>query len=100
MTFAAIVVGQVGTGLACATSIRGVFSNRLLLAGLLIEVAIVLLLGRVPPLQDTLGFVPLGWREFGYLAVMLPVIPTLEVGRRALASRGPAFAQADSRRSR
>jgi calcium-translocating P-type ATPase len=87
MTFAAIVVGQMGTGLACATSIRSVFSNRLLLVGSLIEAAIVLLLGRVPPLQDTLGFVPLGWREFAYLAMILPVIPALEMGRRALVRR-------------
>jgi magnesium-transporting ATPase (P-type) len=87
MTFAAIVVGQIGAALVCARSLRGVVRNRILLAGILLEVIIVLLLGRVPPLMDTFGFVALGWQEFAFLAVILSLIPAGEAIRRMVVRR-------------
>jgi calcium-translocating P-type ATPase len=74
MTFAGIVACQVGTALAARTdraSLRevGLFSNPLLLWGILSEVLFAAALVYVPPLQDLFGTAPLGPAE---LAILLP----------------------------
>jgi magnesium-transporting ATPase (P-type) len=60
MTFLGMVAGQVGTAFAARTeraSLRsvGVFSNRLLLWGIVFELALAAALIYLPPLQDLLG---------------------------------------------
>jgi magnesium-transporting ATPase (P-type) len=60
MTFLGMVAGQVGTAFAARTeraSLRsvGVFSNRLLLWGILFELALAALLIYAPPFQSALG---------------------------------------------
>jgi magnesium-transporting ATPase (P-type) len=60
MTFLGMVMGQVGTAFAARTeraSLRsiGVFSNRLLLWGILFELALSALIIYAPPLQELLG---------------------------------------------
>jgi calcium-translocating P-type ATPase len=60
MTFLAMVVGQIGTAVAARTehaSLRevGLFSNRFLLWGIGLELALAGLIVYLPPLQDLLG---------------------------------------------
>ena len=60
MTFLGMVMGQIGTAFAARTeraSLRsiGVFSNRLLLWGILFELALSALIIYAPPLQSVLG---------------------------------------------
>jgi calcium-translocating P-type ATPase len=73
-TFAAIVMCQIGTAMAARTersSLRaiGLFSNRLLLAGIAFELAFAAALLYVPVLQDVFGTAaPPGW----VLVLLLP----------------------------
>jgi calcium-translocating P-type ATPase len=74
MTFAGITACQVGTAFAARTnraSLRevGVFSNRLLLWGVLFELAFAAAVIYLPPLQAIFGTNALGWRELAILAV-------------------------------
>ncbi|GAA5152243.1 MULTISPECIES: cation-translocating P-type ATPase [Amycolatopsis] len=74
VTFAGIVACQVGTAFAARTewaSLRsvGVFSNRLLLGGILFELVFTAALVSVPPLQDVFGTAALSpWM----LAMLVP----------------------------
>jgi calcium-translocating P-type ATPase len=72
MTFAGIVACQVGTAFAARTdraSLRsiGVFSNRLLLAGIAFEVIFAAVLIYLPPLQPIFGTAALGLPELAFL---------------------------------
>lgn len=92
MTFAAIVVGQIGAVLACRSTSESLFripllGNYLLMAGLALEVVVLALVGRVPPLQETFGFRALGWREFLFLIAVLPVLPLADEARKLLLRR-------------
>ncbi|MEZ5075430.1 MAG: cation-transporting P-type ATPase [Solirubrobacterales bacterium] len=78
MTFAGITACQVGTAFATRTthsSLRriGIFSNRLLLWGIVFEVAFAAALIYLPPLQDLFATGPLGAAELAILATF-PVI--------------------------
>jgi Ca2+-transporting ATPase len=64
MTYAGIVAGQVGAGLAFRTNRESVFSvgllsNRFLLAGIAFEIGLLVALVEVPPLQDVFHMLPL-----------------------------------------
>ncbi|HEX5205668.1 MAG TPA: cation-transporting P-type ATPase, partial [Actinoplanes sp.] len=72
MTFAGIVACQIGTAFAARTdraSLRsiGVFSNRLLLAGIVFELAFAAALIYVPPLQTIFGTAALDPAELAFL---------------------------------
>lgn len=74
MTFLAMVVAQIGTAFAARTeraSLRsiGVFSNRLLLAGIAFELALAAILVYVPLFQDLLGTASLPVQD---LLILLP----------------------------
>jgi magnesium-transporting ATPase (P-type) len=74
MTFLAMVVAQIGTAFAARTeraSLRsiGVFSNRLLLAGIAFELALAAIFVYVPLFQDLLGTAALPARD---LLILLP----------------------------
>jgi magnesium-transporting ATPase (P-type) len=74
MTFAGITACQIGTAFAARTSrasLRelGVFSNKLLLWGILFEVVFAAAVIYLPPLQAIFGTNALGWRELAILAV-------------------------------
>ena len=89
MTFASIVVGQIGAVFACRSSRTSIFrlplaSNRLLLAGVAIEVLVLLAVGRVPPFTGTFEFLPLGWREWLFLLALLPILPAADELRKLL----------------
>jgi len=92
MTMAAIVMAQVGAGLAWRTDrlpLRrvGWLGNRLLLAGIAVEIAMVALLAYVPGLQDLFHTAPLnGWHWLA-LALWPPLVIAVEEGRKAVARR-------------
>ncbi|MFC7277704.1 cation-translocating P-type ATPase [Paractinoplanes rhizophilus] len=72
MTFAGIVACQIGTAFAARTdraSLRsiGVFSNRLLLAGIVFELSFAAALIYVPPLQTIFGTAALDPAELAFL---------------------------------
>lgn len=78
MTFAGIVACQIGTAVASRTewaSLRavGVFSNRLLLWGIAVEIVFTALLVYVPALQDVFHTAALGPTEVAVLATF-PVV--------------------------
>ncbi len=87
MTFASIVVGQIGCVFACR-SYRvslfrmGVGGNLLLTAGVAVEVLFLLLIGRVPPFTTTFEFLPLGWTEWLFLLAVLPALPVADELRK------------------
>jgi magnesium-transporting ATPase (P-type) len=75
LTLAGIVASQIGNGFAVRTERRstlsiGLFSNRLLNIGIISEVAIILALVYLPPLQRVFGTAPL---PPAYWLLLLPV---------------------------
>jgi calcium-translocating P-type ATPase len=96
MTFAGIVACQVGTALAARTeraSLRavGLFSNRLLLWGILSELVFAAALVYAPPFQRMFGTASLGLDELGILAVFPLIVWGADELRRAhlRRERGP-----------
>jgi calcium-translocating P-type ATPase len=94
MTFAGISACQVGTAFAARTSrasLReiGIFSNRLLLWGILFELVFAAAVIYLPPLQKIFGTNALGMPELAILALFpLLVWGTDELRRWALRRRG------------
>jgi len=93
MTFAGITACQVGTAFAARTSrasLReiGIFSNRLLLWGILFELVFAAAVIYLPPLQEIFGTNALGLRELAILAFFPPLVwGTDELRRWALRRR-------------
>ena len=93
MTFAGITACQVGTAFAARTSrasLRkiGIFSNKLLLWGILFELLFAAAIIYLPPLQEVFGTNALGWRELAILALFPPLVwGTDELRRWALRRR-------------
>jgi magnesium-transporting ATPase (P-type)/mannitol/fructose-specific phosphotransferase system IIA component (Ntr-type) len=92
MCFTGIVAAQVGNVLACRTEREsvfriGLFTNKLVLAGILSELVITLLLMYVPVLRDIFGFAPLGTSEWIFLAAFAPALLILEETRKKVIRR-------------
>jgi magnesium-transporting ATPase (P-type) len=92
MTMAGIVMAQVGAALAWRTnreSIRsiGLFSNRLLIAGIVVEVAMVALIAYIPALNDVFHTSALSGREWLFLLIWPPVMLGSEEVRKAVLRR-------------
>jgi calcium-translocating P-type ATPase len=93
MTFAGITACQVGTAFAARTSrasLReiGVFSNRLLLWGILFELVFAAAIIYLPPLQKIFATNALGVRELAILLLFPPLVwGTDEIARWARRSR-------------
>ena len=88
MTFAGIVACQIGTAVAARTeraSLRsvGFFTNRLLLWGIVSEIAFAALLIYLPPLQRAFGTAALGPVELAILATFPVVVWGADELRRA-----------------
>jgi magnesium-transporting ATPase (P-type) len=92
MTYAGIVMGQVGAGFAFRTSREsllrvGPFSNRFLLAGIAFELALLFAMLWLPPLQEAFHMAPLDPRAWLLLAVWPVVVVAAEELRKAVLRR-------------
>jgi P-type Ca2+ transporter type 2C len=92
MTLVAIVAAQVGNVFACRTDRESVFragllGNRLVLAGVAAELAVLLILIMLPPLRAVFGLAPLAPAEWGIVLAFPVVILLLEEGRKWLRRR-------------
>ena len=94
MTFAAIVFSQVGAVFGCRTERisvfkKGLFANRMILAGVAAELAIVVLWLYLPApgMHALFNTAPLGWREWLFLVVIPPVMLALDELRKTLLRR-------------
>ena len=100
MTLAGIVAGQVGNAFACRTDREsvfrvGLFGNRMLLAGIAAEVALLLALIEVPVLARTFGTSPPRWEEWRLLLAFPAVVLLADEARKWIVrrrSRGRAVA--------
>jgi magnesium-transporting ATPase (P-type) len=95
MTMAGIVFAQVGAGMAWRTtheSVRtiGFLSNRMLLVGMAVEVAMVALLAYTPGIDDVFHTSALSGWEWLFLLVWPPVVFVAEELRKALVRRRSA----------
>ena len=94
MMFAAIVLSQVGAVFGCRTEQisvlkKGLFSNRIILIGIAVELAILALLVYLPlpSLHALFNTAPLGWREWLFLVAIPPVMLLLDELRKAFLRR-------------
>ncbi|MEZ5120324.1 MAG: cation-transporting P-type ATPase [Solirubrobacterales bacterium] len=92
MTMAGIVMAQVGAGLAWRTnrlSLRrvGLLSNRLLLAGIAVEIAMIALLAYVPGLDDVFHTAALDVWHWLFLLLWPPLVVGAEEARKAVLRR-------------
>jgi magnesium-transporting ATPase (P-type) len=98
MTFAGIVACQVGTAMAARTDrvslfSVGVFSNRLLLAGIAFEIVLSAVAIYLPAAQTLLGTRPLDGEELAVLATFPFIVWGADEGFRALRRRRVPRAQ-------
>jgi potassium/sodium efflux P-type ATPase len=89
MTFANIVATQVGAVFGCRTDRAsvftiGLFSNRLVLAGIVVELCILGLMMYVPFLQRVFNTAPLGLVEWAFALAWIPIIFLVDELRKAL----------------
>lgn len=92
MTLAGIVMTQVGAVFGCRTdrvSIFkiGFFTNRLVLLGIAVELALLGLLIYAPFLHGIFNTAPLGWREWAFVLAWTPIIFLADELRKALLRR-------------
>jgi potassium/sodium efflux P-type ATPase len=107
MTLAGIVATQVGAVFACRTDRASVFSiglftNRLVLFGVAIELIILGLLIYTPFLQSLFNTAPIGLREWAFVFSWTPVLFLADDVRKALLRRKHAnksFEQAELRKA-
>jgi magnesium-transporting ATPase (P-type) len=95
MTMAGIVFAQVGAGMAWRTtreSVRtiGFLSNRMLLVGMAVEIAMVALLAYTPGIDDVFHTSDLSGWEWLFLLAWPPLVFAAEELRKALVRRRPA----------
>jgi magnesium-transporting ATPase (P-type) len=87
MSLAGIVASQVGNVFACRAERESVFSvgffkNRLVLFGILVEVALMLFLTYTPFMQGIFGLAPLGLKEWAFLLSFPVIVLLFEEGRK------------------
>jgi len=92
MTYAGIVMAQVGAGLSMRTNRESVFtigllSNRFLLWGIAFEVGLLAALAYVPGLNDAFHMGPLTAWEWLFLLIWPPLILGAEEARKAVVRR-------------
>ncbi|MBI1854214.1 MAG: HAD-IC family P-type ATPase [Planctomycetes bacterium] len=92
MTLAGVVAAQVGNVFACRTDREsvfrvGVFRNRMVLFGIVAEVAILCALVAVPPLRVVFGLAPLRFEEWSLLLAFPPLMVFLEETRKGFVRR-------------
>ncbi len=89
MTFAAIVFSQIGAVFGCRTNLvsvlgKGLFGNRMILLGVVVELVIVTLLAYLPfpGLHSLFNTAALEWREWIFLLVIPPLMLSLDELRK------------------
>jgi magnesium-transporting ATPase (P-type) len=87
MTFAGIVIAQVGNVLASRTNRASIFktslkSNKWIWLGIASQISIISLLIYAPPMQALFGTAPLGPFEWAFLAVLAVIIVFVEEIRK------------------
>ncbi len=92
MTLAGIVAAQVGNVFACRTEHEsvfrvGLFRNRLVLVGILVEVLVLVALILLPPFRHLFGLAPLTPHEWAPLLTFPAVVLGLEEGRKWIVRR-------------
>jgi Ca2+-transporting ATPase len=92
MCLAGIVAAQVGNVFCCRTERAsifkvGFFSNKLVLAGIATEIALILTFVYTPFFQKIFGLAPLDFKDWLLLLTFGPVILLLEEGRKRLLRR-------------
>ena len=92
MTLAGIVAAPVSNVFACRTDREsvfraGLFTNRLVLAGIAAEVALLMAFILVPPFPAIFGLAPLSVAEWSLLLAFPPTILLLEEARKAIMRR-------------
>jgi magnesium-transporting ATPase (P-type) len=92
MTMAGIVMAQVGAGLGWRTTRRplaavGLFSNRLLLVAIAVEISMIALLAYTPGLHEVFHTSPLGAWEWLLLLAWPPLVLGAEEARKAVVRR-------------
>jgi magnesium-transporting ATPase (P-type) len=92
MTLAGIVAAQVGNVFACRTEHEsvfrvGLFRNRLVLVGILVEVLVLVALILLPPFRHLFGLAPLAPHEWAPLLAFPAVVLGLEEGRKWIVRR-------------
>jgi P-type Ca2+ transporter type 2C len=98
MTLAAIVFCQIGAVINCRTDrlsvfTVGLFSNKQVLIGIAVEIALICAIIYVPFLQSVFGTVAIGWSDWLYLvALPIPMVGLDEL-RKAIVRRRRASDQ-------
>jgi Ca2+-transporting ATPase len=67
----------------------GFFKNKLVLAGVICEIALILAFVYMPFFQRVFGTAPLGLKDWVFLLTFSPIILLLEEGRKWLIRRRP-----------
>jgi magnesium-transporting ATPase (P-type) len=88
MTFAGIVATQIGAVFGCRTDLTsvfriGLFSNRLILVGIGVELALLAALSYIPFFHPIFNTAPLGLVHWAYVFAWTPVIFFLDEVRKA-----------------
>jgi len=104
MTLAGVVVTQVGAVMGCRTDLIsvfriGLFTNRLVLWGIVVELVLLGILIYVPFLQPTFNTGPIGVQEWVYLFAWTPIIFLLDELRKLILRRRVHKANLNTERS-
>jgi len=89
MVFAGIVMAQIGNLLTSQTMRSstfeiGLFKNRWIIWGIIFELIILFSIIYVPQLQPIFGTAPLGFNEWGYLILFIPIVFIADEIRKAI----------------
>ncbi len=92
MTFAGIVIAQVGNVLASRTNKASIFktslrSNKWIWLGIAAQITIISMLVYVPPMQALFGTAPLGPSDWAFLALLAVIVVFAEEIRKWFARR-------------
>ncbi|CAG0940919.1 partial sodium/potassium-transporting ATPase subunit alpha,E; H+/K+-exchanging ATPase, partial [Candidatus Brocadiaceae bacterium] len=92
MSLTGIVATQIGNVFACRTEREsvfkvGFFENKLVLLGIVSELAIISTLIYTPFLQKIFGLAPIGLKQWGFLFVFTPFLFLMEEGRKWIVRR-------------
>jgi magnesium-transporting ATPase (P-type) len=92
MTFAGIVIAQVGNVLASRTSKASLFktsiqSNKWIWLGIVSQISIISALVYIPVLQDFFGTTGLGWSDWSFLALIAVAVVFAEEIRKLISRK-------------